>query len=260
MNWNRSSKVVLALFVLLAAAVAPVAAVDVQGNVPDSAEVGAQQDRTFTFTNLYTDYEEWTLHGQTDLTKVTWTVTAYDNAGNQIEQRTFTGQSFDYHIRASDGTTKVTVRLQGTTPPVDDWSYQPPQSLVFAEFQQTQQGGSATVLQSYDGVRPYTQQSQQARTQIQQAEAAIQNAQSAGAEVSEAKRLRQNAVEAYDSGNFDLAIDLADQAEQKAESAAQSSKLTRWALIGGAVVVVLLVLAGGAWYYLSNRETHDKLA
>lgn len=254
MNLNRSSKVVFVLLVLAVATVGQAAAVSVSGeNVPDSAKVGAQQDVTFTFTELYTDYDEWTLRGQTELQQVSWTVTAYGVTGQQIEQQTYTGANFSYQVSASDNAEKITVRLQGTTPEVEQYQYEPAQSVTFATFLQSQEGGSATVIKTWENVRPYTAESQQARDAIQAAEQAIADAKAAGADTSEAEVLLENAIDAYNHANFQNAVDLAKQAQQKAESAQQSNQLLQWALIGVGVLVLLLLIAGGIWYYRKNQ-------
>ncbi|GGL49868.1 hypothetical protein [Halocalculus aciditolerans] len=256
MNLNRSSKALFVLVVVAVAAVAPaVAAPTVTGDVPDSAKVGAQQDVTFTVPSdgLYSDYDQWTLGGQTELTNVSWTVTAYDNTDTKIDQQTYTGQSFEYQVRSDEGVSKLTVRLQGATPAVEQYQYEPAQSFTFATFTQSQQGGSSTVLKAWQDVRPYTEQSQEARNAIEAAEQSISDAQAAGADTGEAEQLVGNAVNAYNKGNFDNAIDLANQAEQNAESAQQSNQLLTYALIGVGVLVLLGVVVGGVWYYRQNQ-------
>ncbi|QDX40555.1 DUF4398 domain-containing protein [Salarchaeum sp. JOR-1] len=269
MNSNRSSRAVVAVLglVLLVAAVAPAAAAvpSIDGSAPDTAEVGSTVDRTYTLTDLFTEYNEWTLTAETDLSEVTWTVTTYDNTGQQIAQETYTGQSFQHALVASDGAVRATVRLQATVPEVSEslWSYDPPQQYTVAEFAQTQQGGSSTTISEYL-TRPYTQQSSQARTQIDQAKAAIQDAENSDVSVSDAKATLQNAVSAYNNANFQLAVDLANEAEQQAEdalsAAQQSQQTTRLLLYGGVALVVVLLAAGGYLLYRRNQGSQDKLA
>lgn len=266
MNWNRSSSALVVAVLLLVAVVPAAAAVPtVSGDAPNTAQVGDTVDQTYTLNNLFDEYNEWTLSGETDLSKVTWTVTTYDNTGQQIDKQTYTGTSFSHHLVASDGAVKATVRLQATVPEVPDseWSYDPAQQYTVTAFSQAQQGGSSTELANYS-TQPYTAKSQQARSAITAAQGAISDADDSGADVSEAKTSLENAISAYENANFDLASNLASEAEQKANDAQQSkqnSQQTTQLLIYGVVaLVVILLVAGGALYYLRNRESHDKLA
>ncbi|GAD52904.1 hypothetical protein MBEHAL_1664 [Halarchaeum acidiphilum MH1-52-1] len=260
MNSSRCFSVAIAALLLLAAVAGTAAAVDVSGDVPQSAQVGAKQQTQFTFTDPFDgQYNEWTLRGETELTDVSWVVTTYDNTGAQVDKRVLNGQSFDYHLNATSGVTKVTVDLTGTTPRVEQWSYDPAQTVTYATFTQAQRGGSSATIESWDGVRPYTQDSQRARDAIDSAAAAIDDASSAGASVGDARDLLDNAKSAYDAGNFDNAVSLATQSKSKANAASSSQRTKHWALIGGVVVVVLVVLAGIVWWYLNQRDTYDRL-
>ncbi|GGM56748.1 hypothetical protein J2752_000905 [Halarchaeum rubridurum] len=260
MNSSRCSKLALAAVVLLATAAGGALAVDASGDVPGSVEVGTQQETQFTFTEPFSgQYNEWTLRGETELTDVTWVVTTYDNTGAQVDSRVLNGQSFDYDLDASDGVTRVTVDLTGTTPPVERWSYAPAQSVTYAAFTQAQPGGSASVIETWDGVRPYTQASRDARGEIERAESAVESAAAGGASVGDARDLLENAKSAYNAGNFDNAVSLANQAESRANAASSSQRTQRWALIGGAVVVLLVVIGGVVWWYLNQRDTYDRL-
>lgn len=269
MNSNRSSRALVAVLglALLVAAVAPAAAAvpSIDGSAPDTAEVGTTVDETYELTDLFTEYNEWTLAGETDLSEVTWTVTMYDNTGQQIAQETYTGQSFEHMIDAEDDVVRATVRLQATVTEVSDslWSYDPPQQYTVAEFVQAQQGGSSTTINEYT-TRPYTQESSEARSAISDAQAAIQEAQSEGVDVSDAQSTLDNAISAYDSANFPNAVDLAEQAEENAESsleAAESSEQTTQLLMYGvAALVVVLLAVGGYLLYRRNQGSQDKLA
>ncbi|MBP2251468.1 hypothetical protein J2754_001793 [Halarchaeum solikamskense] len=260
MNSSRCSKLALAALVLLATAAGGALAVDASGDVPQSAEVGAKQETQFAFTDPFSgQYNEWTLRGETELTDVTWVVTTYDNTGAQVDKRVLNGRSFDYDLEASEGVTRVTVDLTGTTPPVERWSYEPAQSITYAAFTQAQPGGSATVIETWDDVRPYTEASQSARTEIEQSESAVESAAASGAGIGDARDLLQNAKSAYNAGNFDNAVSLANQAESRADAASSSQRTQRWALIGGGVVVLLVILGGIVWWYLNQRDTYDRL-
>lgn len=259
MSWSRYSNVALAVLVLAVAAVAPVAAVSVSAqDAPSSVEVGQSQDVSFTVTDLYTNYDQWTLQGETELEQVTWTVTTYDVGGAQLAQTQYNAQSFNHSIAKSDDVAEVTVRLQGTPPSVANWSYDPAQSITLASFSESQQGGASTIVDTYSA-RPYTQDSQAAREAISSAADTIDQAESAGAGTGEAEQLLNNAISAYDNGNFENAQDLASQAQNQAESAQQSTQQTNTLLMVGGGVVVLLVIAGIVYWFLQQRESYDKL-
>ncbi|MDZ7849799.1 MAG: hypothetical protein U5K70_02940 [Halodesulfurarchaeum sp.] len=213
---------------------------------------------TYTFEELYTNYDQWSLTGETELESVTWTVTTYDVGDTQLNQQQYNAQSFSHQIAKSDDVAEVTVRLQGTVPEWGDWSYEPAQSLTLADFSESQEGGTENALQSSE-IRPYTADSQAARTAIEDAEAAIDDAESAGVNVEEAISRLDNAISAYDNGNFENAQDLAEDSLNAAESAQQSSQRTSMLLMIGGAIVVLAILAGLVYWYLSNRETYDKL-
>jgi hypothetical protein len=262
MNSSRYSELgaVLAVVTLLAVAAVPVAAVSVDGDAPGTAQVGEQQSTTFEVTDPFSDYEEWTLRGETQLTEVTWQVVTFDNAGNQVNEETLTGQEMSYELAASSGVTRVEVSIEGTTPQASafDWSYDPAQTITYASFEQTQEGGSTNALSTFD-TRPYTSESQEARTAIDAASDAIDSAQAGGASVSGAEGDLEDAIEFYDSGNFEQAISNAEEAESTANSAASSAQQTQLLLYGGVAVVVLLLIGGGAYWYLQQRDTYDKL-
>ncbi|MFB6072473.1 MAG: hypothetical protein ABEJ88_05835 [Halobacterium sp.] len=261
MNLSRCSKLAVGLVVLLAVAAVPAAAVSISGDAPDTAKVGEKQTTTFTITEPFDEYEQWTLEVQTELRDVTWQVTTYDNADNQVAEKTLTGQSASYQLQASSGVVRVEVKLVGTVP--DDsafeWSYEPPQQITYATFVQAQPGGASDTLETFE-TRPYTQTGQNARSAIQDAQAAIEKAQGAGASVTDAKNYLENAIEFYNSGQFEQAIQNANNAEQSAQKKASSAKRTDLLLMVGAGVVVLLVLAGGVYWYLQQRDQgYDKL-
>jgi hypothetical protein len=259
MSSNRSSKLLLAGLVLALVAAGPAAAVSVSGgSAPSEAAVGSGVDVTYTLEELYTNYDEWSLEGETGLTSVTWTVTTYDLSGSQQERYEYTGQSFAHAVSKDDDVAEVTVRVQGTVPEWSDWSYDPAQSLTVAAFDETKQGGTETNVTS-SATRPYTEASQSARTAIAEAQSSIEAASGAGADVTEAENLLSNAISAYDAGNFGNAQDLAENAAASAQSAQQSSQRTSTLMLLGGAVLVLALLGGIAYWYLSNRETYDKL-
>jgi cobalamin biosynthesis Mg chelatase CobN len=261
MNSTRCSRLaaLLAVSLALVVAVAPAAAVSVSADgVPESAEVDSKVSASFTLTDLYTEYDEWTLRGETNLTQVTWTVTTYDQTGAKLAQESYSASSFNHSIAAGDDVNRVEVEVEGTMPEVGNWSYDPAQSLLVASFAQTQQGGTSSTLATHS-TRPYTADSQSARTAIDDAGDAIEEASDAGADTSEAESLLESAVSAYDSGNFENAKNLAGQATEKAEASASSKQQTSMLLMGAGVVVLLVLVGAGVWYWRQSQDSYDKL-
>jgi hypothetical protein len=259
MNSSHFSKLAIVAVLLAVVAAGTAGAVSVTaGDAPADAEVGSTVDVTYTVESLYTNYDQWNLAGETQLESVTWTVTTYDVGETQIDQQQYNAQSFSHTIAKSEGVAEVTVRLQGTVPEWTEWSYQPPQSLTLVDFSESQAGGTENALTNAT-IRPYTADSQAARDAIDEASATIEDAAADGVTVEEAEDRLENAISAYDAGNFGNAQDLADDALNAAESARQSSQRTSTLLMLGGAIVVLLVLAGLGYWYLSNRETYDKL-
>ena len=260
MNWSRSSSTTLVLVALMLVAVVPAAGITVSGDAsPSTVEVGEQQDVTYTFEdNLYDNYNRWTLQGETELESVTWTVKTFDVGGDELTEETYSGQNFSHEIAKGDDVASVTVRVEGTTPTWSEWQYDPPQQMTVATFSQSQEGGASNKIEGFTA-RPYTAESQSARTAIDDANEAIDEAETAGASTDEAEALVNNAISAYENGNFENAEDLASQAETTANSAAQSAQRTDLLLLAGGVIVVLALVAGGIYWYLQQRETYDRL-
>lgn len=262
MNSTRCSRVgvALAALALLVAAVAPAVAVSVSADgVPDRAQSGEKVSATFTLTELYTDYDSWTLRASTALEDATWTITRYDNKGTQLgEQRTVTGANVTQAIGGE--TTEVTVRLEGRTPEVANFTYEPAQTFRFASLEQTQEGGTADSLDAWSVVH-YTEESEAARAAIDDAADAIDDAESGGADTAEAEGLLESAISAFDNDNFENAESLAEDAAEKADSASQSKQTTTLLLLAGGAVVVLAVVALLVYLYLQRRQANqfDKL-
>lgn len=259
MNWNHCSRVALLAALLVVVVASPVAAVSLSADdAPAEGAVDSKVDVTFTVTDLYTDYDTWTLRGETELTNVSWTVTTYDQTDAKIAQQTYNNQSFGHQLAASEDVNSVEVRLEATVPGVTNWSYGSPQAFRLAAFTQAQDGGSSTTLDSYD-IQPYTSESDEARTAIDEASEAIEDAEDAGADVSDAESDLEDAIEFYNNGNFEQAAKNANEAEEKAGGAASSAQQTDLLVKAGIGIVVLLLLGGGIYWALQQRTTHDKL-
>ena len=269
MSWIHSSRsgVVLAFVVLLVAAATPAAAVAATAEgVPGETAVGDEVTSTFTITEPFKNpsLEQWTLYGQTEMGNVTWTVTLYDQTGSKVGQQSYDGANFTHEgISADSGVSEIRVRVVGTTPSIEQFTYQPKEEFVVATLQQVREGGTSNEIGSWSA-HHYTAGtasepgSREARQAIQSAEAAIAGT---NADTSEAEAVLDNAVSAYEAGNFGNAVDLANQAENNAKKARKSSERNELLIYGAGGLIGLLVLVGGGYFvYQSRQDDYDKLA
>jgi hypothetical protein len=256
-NWSRFSKLLLGLLVLVSA-VAPAGAVSVDtSDVPGDAQVGEKVTATATLTDLYKDpqLEKWTLNGSTDLESVTWTVTYYDQTDAKVGQDSFDGQNFSgATVDAGAGIATVEVKVTGTAPEVESYSYDPAQSFTVMSLEQTREGGATNDIDAWSA-RAYTEESQSARDALDAAAAAIDEAGNPDA----AEEKFSQAVDAYESENFELATELANEAESQANSVQKASQRNRLLMYAGAGVFVLGLAIGGFVWYRSQQQTYDKL-
>lgn len=262
MNSSRSSRrTVLALLALAVALVVatPTAAISASGgDVPEEAQVGEQITVSIELTELYTDApNSWTLGARTNLTNVTWTVRRVGVDGNQIAERSYDGQSFltKTPISADENVAKVNVTIRGTVPKIENYTVEPKEEFVLAAFNRTREGGNTAKINTFR-VHHFTQQSKKARNAIVDAEAAIA---AAGGNVQDAEQQLDRAVSAYESGNFQNAISLANDARKTAQQQQQSQGRNRLLLFGGIGVAALIVIVGGVYYWRSRQDTYDKL-
>jgi len=228
------------------AGVASAFAVSAEG-VPSDSAVDEEVSVTYNIDDPFTDVpNQWTLRGETDLEGVSWTVTVL-RSGSRVSQATYGDQSFSQSLDIDNNGDEVRIELAGTTPAVENYTYEPEERYTVANL--TQVSGSNEDQFRNDSAHHYTEESREARTAIEDAEAAID---AAGGNQN-AESLVDSAVSSYENGNFGNAIDLANQAEQAADSDRQQRTLL---LAGGAVVLLLLVIAGG--YYLYTQLSGDE--
>lgn len=253
MNWSRYSKAFAALLVLLATA-APVAAVTSSASgVPNGAQVGSEQEATYTLSNLYEDgTQEWTLTGRTNMTGVQWTVEK-QKLGGDVETASFSGQTFSTTVSSNNDVERVTVTVRGTTPEVDNFTYEPREQYLFAQLNKSA-GDAVTVIETTE-THHYTTESQEARQAIESAQTAIDEA--GGDE--EAEDSLESAISAYNAENFGNAVDLAERAEGEAQQKQQAASRNQLLLFGGIGVLALFVVVGGVYYWRSQQDSYDKL-
>jgi len=264
MNSSRCSRVAIVALFAVALLAVPVVAVNVsETGVPDrvqtNATVGVDSDLSFTLTDLYSRYDSYQLVAQTDLEAAVWTVTTENPQGQTIAQTTRNGSNITVQIGGN--VDSVVVELEGRAPPPSavEFQYQPPQSITIAAFSQRQQGGVASPIGDPITAQIYTEDSAEARTALEAAAASIDEAEAAGADVGEADDLFDSAVEAYNSGEFGLATNLAEQAESNADSAAAAQSQQSLLLMIGGAVLALLIVGAIVYWYLQNRGPADKL-
>jgi hypothetical protein len=250
----RSSTLLSALvggLLVVSLCVGPVAAVEsTPQDLPADSEVGTELEATFELTELFDEFETWRLRGETDLTNVTWTIQQYDQAGNQVQQNSYDGQSFTESVDIDDGTSRIEVRITGTTPEIDALRYDPPQQLTVADFTLTRDGGTERDIGTHEA-HYYTAESREARQAIDSARETVDESSD-----SDAQETLDSAISAYEAGNFENAITLAERAE---EEATQSQQLQSGLLYGGAAIVILLLVGGGYYLYKSRQQGPDRL-
>lgn len=230
---------------------APVAAVDSSAtDAPDESEVGTEFEATYELTDLFEDFEQWTLVGETEVTSVTWTVTQYDQAGNQVAQESYDGQQFGQAVDIESGVSRIEVRVTGTTPTFDTPRYDPPQRFTAAAFTLDREGGTQQDIDSYE-VHHYTQESRSTRQDLEAAEAVVERSGD-----DQSRETLQRAISAFEAGNYDNANQLADRAENEAN---RNARVQSTMLYGGAAVVVLVLLGGGYYLYQSRKQGPGRL-
>lgn len=256
MNSNRSSSptaFLVALSLLVLAVSTGAAVTSTASGVPEDARVGSKQGATYTLNNLYEDNtREWTLTGRTSMTGVQWIVEKR-KLGGDVETESFSGQSFSTTVSSENSVETVVVTVNGTVPEISNFSYDPRERFVFAQLHKSV-GNSKTEVTT-TRVHHYTKSSRQARQAIENASEAIQ---AVGGD-EQANRTLHNAISSYEAADFDNAIDLANQAEQRARQAERASQRTQLALYGGIGVVGLVAVFGGVYYWRSRQDTYDKL-
>jgi hypothetical protein len=255
MNLTHSSKGV-AIAVLLAITVVmagTAAAISVSGEMPEPAEEGTEVSMEVTIDSPMTDQpSEWNLVGQTELENATWFVEVKDSAGETIsEQQSVEASEFTQALSSEAPVpSEITVRVSGQIPELgtEDLNYEKMAAENYTVMTLTQDGERTLKGGEFRSHR-YVADSKhkQAREAIDDASAVVEDADSTGAEDLD------RAIAFYKNGDFDRAIELAEDAEQSADDGLPV------VLIGGAVVVVLLIVAGGVYYWRSQQTSGYKL-
>ncbi|WP_248515711.1 DUF4398 domain-containing protein [Salinarchaeum laminariae] len=225
MSWSHSSKLglVAVAVLVLVATVGVASAVSVtQEDAPEEAEVGDSVTITVELGELFTSESAWQLNGQTELQNAQWTIELYqgdtllnthESSGDQPDPVTLEESSTDAD--------RVVVKISGTTPEVSSYSYEEPATFKGGEIVQVIGNGEEVNYLSEHQVHHFTSAdpgSKEARTALNDADAAIQSASDDGADVSDAESSFDEAVTAYDNAEFTNAVSLAEEAQSQAES------------------------------------------
>jgi hypothetical protein len=239
MSWIRSSKAVAAvvLLVLALGAVGTAAAVSFSADDPEAAEVGETMTFEVEMTEVFQDQpNEWTVQVNTELEDANYQIIAEDVSGAEVAR----SDSSELQVSSDDGVDTVTIEVQGTVPGDIPYNYESQEEEEFQVVEIAQANGPS--LEEWR-VHRYTQKSQEART-------AIEDAEDAGASD------LSNAISAYNSEDFDNAIDLADSAQSDAKGQEQTQQ---YLLFGGIALVVVLLAGGGYYLYQQRQEDRSKL-
>jgi len=251
MNSNRYSKLatlLVALTVLTAAVPAASALATVQADdAPEEAQVGEEVTVTYTLTDLYEGDtpRQYTLRGDTNLTNASWSVTAFDSAGDQVGQtENYGGSSFEHPVSADDDVARLEVTVTGTVPEIANLSYDPAETFLLTEFTEVRDGGGSTTIDTWQ-THHYTEDSREARDAIEAAESDIDDARDNGADVADVED----------------DLDNAESAQNTAEQSQSSAQTQELLLYGGVALVALFVLGGGGYVlYQRQQDDYDKLA
>lgn len=241
MSWIRSSKAVAAVVLLVVAlgAAGTAAAVSFSADEPNDAQVGETVTYEVEMTEVFQDQpNQWTVQASTDLEDATYQMIAEDVSDEEVAR----SDSGELQVSSEDGIDRVTIEVQGTVPELSSYSYENPEEENFRVLEISQADGPS--LEEWSAHR-YTEDSQAARQAIEEAEEAAGSSEDL-----------DNAISAYNSENFDNAIDLAETAREDAEGQQQTQQ---YLMFGGIAVVVLLVVGGGYYLYQQRQGNNTKL-
>lgn len=220
MSWSHSSKIGLLAVsvVLLIAAVGVASAVSVTTEqAPEEAEVGEDVTVNVELQDVFEEESSWEINGQTELQDAEWTIELYHD-GERVDTRESSGEQPE-PVYLEDGITetdRAVVTVEGSAPELSNASYDDPATFLGGEVAQVPSEGDSEVL-SQQRVRLYSEDSRDARSSLEGANETIESAAAGGAGVSSAESTFQDAVAAYDDGEFADAISLAEDAESQAQ-------------------------------------------
>lgn len=239
MNSSPCSRLaLLATVLLLFASATVVGAVTVgDASAPEEAEVGEEVTATVELESLYQDRDAWTLGAITQLRDTTWTVTEYDESGEEIATYEYEGSPDgdvervshpDVSSSRDPAPARITVEVTGTVPEVEQYSYDEPATFDVVRVGQVWDGGETEIdgwtAEHYTTGSADSPGSQEARTALDDARDSIDAAADDGQDVEAAESRWQSGVDAYDEGSFGEAVSLAEEAQAQLEDDAAGSQ------------------------------------
>ena len=262
MNWTRSSRLaagLLALALVVAAGAFGVAAVEFEGDTPESAEVGTEVHiEELTMTEPFDVDDPWEMEVTTELDDPRLVVTARDGAGNTIMEEDVTNDTVVMTLDSQDGVSDVVFEVRGDVPDIGgsgpgEYSYEDrsAENITAIQVVERFEDQNRVVENGTFAIHRFTEDSQAARQAIDEASAAAEDADS-----DDARDRVDEAITFYDNGEFDSAIDAANDAQDIAESEGETR---RTLLIIGGVLAVLIAVGGIAYFWRSRQEPANKL-
>jgi len=255
MNLTHSSRTV-ALGVLLATVLVvsgTAAAVSFEGQSPEAAQVGETVEMEVTMQEAFENPlpNSYTLQTDTQLNNADFTIRATDVAGDTVVQEDVASDTATLDLSSEQGISEVTIIVEGEVPQMSEFNYQDRsvENYTAMELSRVVDNGTSTLDGGVFRAHRFTEQSRQARQAIDAANESVQGG-------GDAEEDLNRAVAAYNSGNFQNAIDLAEDAQSTAEGSQQTTQLL---LIGGSVVVLVAVVGGGAYVWKQRQQDTSKL-
>tara|TARA_B100001013_G_C24570571_1_gene426407 strand:- start:185 stop:958 length:774 start_codon:yes stop_codon:yes gene_type:complete len=255
MSWNHYSRLIpIVIGIVLIGGIVGATSIG-QGGI-SQAEIGSDVTVETVVTELYiTDtgsIDVWTLRGESLLERVTWTVTEINAADRPIEgaKKVYAGKIFEQGVSLDDSIVKIKVEVSGTIPEVSTWQYEPGYKVLVMELSQVRLGGTSEVIGAIE-VSPYSLESKAAMESIDKANAVVKEV-----DDEEAKQTIENAISAYNAGNFDNAKDLAMQAEDSA-LATEDDRERKGLIMRIVGFVIAVTLIGGTivWYQSTRHKS-----
>lgn len=254
MSWNHYSRLIpVVIGIVLIGGIVGATSIE-QGGI-SQAEIGSDVTVETMVTELYItntgSIDVWTLRGESLLKSVTWTVTEINAADRPIEgsKKVYAGKVFEQGVSLDDSILKIKVEVSGTIPEVSEWKYEPEYKVLVMELSQVRLGGTSEVIGVIE-VSPYNLESKAARENIDKANVVVK-----GVDDGEAKQTIENAISAYNAGNFDNAGDLARQAEENA-LAVEDGRERKGLIVKIVGFVIAVALIGGTIVW--HRSTRHK--
>lgn len=259
MSWTHYSKGAI-LGVLLAISLVVVgiaAAISTTGTQPEPANVNDTVTMNATVEDPFEGQpDQWTLRADSELKNATYSVEVYEQ--DRLVVQDGDQGSVNVSLDRSGQTTpdRIEITVTGEVPDDIQYDYQDRSKENYTVLTLTN-ADTGEQLRSWDGHR-YTDGSQEARSAIEDAEAAIDKLDDPSEDVQ--NRLDE-AISAYNAGNFDNAVSIANDTQSMAEAEREEEKSSGLplTLVGGVVLVLLLAVGGGAYYWQTQQQQDYKL-